>query len=553
MSTSEKDVPVVATGDLRKILVVDDEEGIRDLLTYELSSQGYQVVTAADGEEAVKKVRRESFNVVISDVKMPKMDGLETLAEIKKIDPDIEVIMATGYGTIETAVNAMKAGAYDFVQKPFNNIQELFALVEKAIEKRELKAMVAVYEASKAVFSSMKTDDLLPVVIGLARRILLADDVSIMLPDADGSLRVAAHVGASPTPEGATVKLGDRVAGRVALSKEPVIIVGSLDADPRFKEVSANKRSIKSSIVYPLVLGDKVLGVLNANRVERVDPFTTADLRNVTIFGSQIAQALCNAQLYKEIEDKAERLQDALRRLEETQKQLLQTEKLAAIGQLAAGVAHEINNPLTGILGFAQLLIQEEGLTPQQREDLESIYKQSQRCRTIIQNLLQFSHRKEPRMEDIEIPPLIHTTLKLVQYDFKTSGIDLAVEAGDDLPLVHGDPNQLQQVFLNLLTNARQALEERKTGARILIGVKRGATGKQLVITFGDNGTGISPENLGKIFDPFFTTKPVGKGTGLGLSISYGIVQQHQGSIRAESEPGKGSTFIIELPAREDD
>jgi signal transduction histidine kinase/DNA-binding response OmpR family regulator len=531
----------------RKVLVVDDEEGIRDLLTYELSSQGFLVTTAADGEEAVRKVKNESFNVVISDVKMPKMDGLETLEEIKKIDPDVEVIMATGYGTIETAVTAMKAGAYDFVQKPFNNIQELFALVEKAIEKRELKTMVAVYEASKAVFSSVRTDDLLPVVIGLARRILRADDVSIMLPDGEGALTVAAHVGSSETPKGAKVPLGGRVSAKVALSKEPVIIVGSLDSDPRFKE-TPSKRSIKSSIVYPLVLDDQVLGVLNANRVERSDPFSTADLRSVTIFGSQIAQALYNARLYREVEEKAQRLEEAYRRLEEAQRQLIQTEKLAAIGQLAAGVAHEINNPLTGILGFAQLLIQEEGLTPQQREDLESIYKQSQRCRTIIQNLLQFSHRKEPKMEDIDMAPLVETTLKLVQYDFKTSGIELAVDVPSGLPPIHGDPNQLQQVFLNLLTNARQALEPKKAGGKISISAV--AREGWVVLEFSDNGTGIPQEHLGKIFDPFFTTKPVGKGTGLGLSISYGIIQQHQGKIRAESAPGKGSTFVIELPAR---
>ncbi len=532
----------------RKILVVDDEQGIRDLLSYELTSQGYHVTTAADGEEAVALVGKENFNVIISDVKMPKMDGLETLEAVKKIDPDVEVIMITGYGTIETAVTAMKAGAYDFVQKPFSNIQELFALVEKATEKRDLKALLAVYEASKAVFTSVRTEDMLSTVIGLTRRILRADDVSIMLPEEDGKFfRVAAQVGGRESRKDTRVALGERVAGKVALSKEPVIINGSIEKDSRFKGTEP-MRAIKSAIVYPLVLNGQVLGILNANRIERDDPFGAVDLRSATIFGSQIAQALFNSKLFKELEDKASRLEEAYARLEEAQKQLVQTEKLAAIGQLAAGVAHELNNPLTGILGFAQLLLQEEGLTSQQREDLESIYKQSQRCRTIIQNLLQFSHRKDPRMEPIDLSPLIDDTLRLVQYDFKTSGVDIQVKIPKNLPKILADPNQLQQVFLNLLTNARQATDQKK-GARIhvLVEAKEGA----LVVVFRDNGIGISPENVGKIFDPFFTTKPVGKGTGLGLSITYGIIQQHKGTIRAESELGQGTSFIITLPVVE--
>ena len=148
-------------------------------------------------------------------------------------------------------------------------------------------------------------------------------------------------------------------------------------------------------------------------------------------------------------------------------------------------------------------------------------------------------------MEPVRMRTLMDATMLLIQYDFKTSSVDLQVDVPEDLPLVMADPNQLQQVFLNLLANARQATEAKK-GARIA--VRAGREGEKLVLTFHDNGVGIPAENLDKIFDPFFTTKPVGKGTGLGLSISYGIIQQHKGSIRAESEVGQGTTFIIEFP-----
>ncbi len=533
-----------------KILVVDDEPGIRDLLSYELGSQGYQVSTAENGEVAVGMVKKESFQLIISDIKMPKMDGLETLEAVKRVNPNIEVIMATGYGSIETAVEAMKLGAYDFIQKPFNNMDEIFALIEKVLEKTDLKALVAIHEASKAIFKSIKLDVLLPTIIKISQRVLKSDEVSLMLLEPNGELTVAASLGqVNEKHKQARLLLGERIAGKVALEKEPIIITGSVEEDPRFKGVDG-LREIRSSIVYPLIMDDEVLGILNANRITNDEPFSSNDLQSMTIICSQIAQAVFNAKLYQEVEEKVQQLREAYQQLEETQNQLLQTEKLAAIGQLAAGVAHELNNPLTGILGFAQLLIQEEGLTPQQREDMESIYKQSQRCRQIIQNLLQFSHRKEPKKETAYLTPILESTLQLVQYDFTTSGIEIDKRYPEKLPCIYGDPNQLQQVFLNLLTNGRQAVDNKKKNGRIVI--KASQENKKVMVSFHDNGIGIEPENMGKIFDPFFTTKPVGKGTGLGLSISYGIVQQHSGTIHVKSEKGKGSTFTVELPVHEE-
>ncbi len=528
-----------------KILVVDDERGIRDMLCNELGAAGYEVAKAADGAAALELMRGERFEVAICDINMPRMDGLKTLETMKKMDPDMEVIMATGYGSVETAVTAMKMGAYDYLQKPFH-LSEMFALVRKALEKSDLRAVVGVYEASKAVFDSLDLGVLLPTICRIGKDVLRADDVSIMLEEDDGTLRLAASAGLEGVvKESARLSLGERVAGRAAQWKQPLLIVGPLEKDPRFADVPS-LRDVKSSIVYPLAIGGQVLGVLTFNRLRQEVPFSAPDLRNATIIGSQIAQAVYNAKLYRQLESRMAQLETAYRDLEETKNQLVQSEKLAAIGQLAAGVAHELNNPLTGIMGFAQLLLQEEGLSGQQKEDLEGIYKQSQRCRQIIQNLLQFSHRKEPKREPTQMVSLVESTLRLVRYDLVTSGVSVVHEAAEGLPRISADPNQLQQVFLNLLTNARQALEGRKDG-RIVI--KSEADGERVRVTFQDNGCGIPAEHINKVFDPFFTTKPVGKGTGLGLSISYGIVQQHGGTLRVESEPGQGTRFILEFPA----
>ena len=177
-----------------KILVIDDEQGIRDLLSYELGARGYEVVTAVNGEEGMQKLSQDKFHLVISDVKMPKMNGLQVLEAVKNIDSDIEVIMATGFGSVETAVLAMKRGAYDFIQKPFN-LDEVVHLVENALEKSELRIMSALYEASKAIFSNVRLDDLLPVLVKQAMKLLKADSVSIMLMGDDGKLLLSASAG----------------------------------------------------------------------------------------------------------------------------------------------------------------------------------------------------------------------------------------------------------------------------------------------------------------------------------------------------------------------
>ena len=524
-----------------KILVVDDEPGIRDLLSYELCFHDYQVVTAVNGEEALEKVRKEKFDLVISDIKMPRMGGIEMLDAIKKINPDIEVIMSTGYGTIETAVNAMKMGAYDFVQKPFN-LDEIFAIIEKALEKSELRVLLGVYEASKHIFSSIKLDELLPVMAGLSIQILKADDAVIILPDRAGRLTVVAAAGLNDDKrKEPRLLLCERGADKGAQVLEPVIIDGPMDKDPRFLNIDGIG-DIRSAIVFPLVIEGRLLGVLNVNRTVREAPFTASDLRHASVLCAQLAQAIHNATLYLELDNK-------MRELRQMQAQLVESEKLAAIGKLAAGVAHEINNPLAGIMGFTELLLQSNELSVGQREDLQSIMEQSQRCRRIVQNLLQFSRRKTGKTEPINLGRLLEASLQLMKYNLVRSNIEVQKHFPDNLPAALGDPAQLEQVYLNLIANARQAMEGKKDS---VIKISASSEAGHVVLRFEDNGCGIPPENLGKVFDPFFTTKPVGQGTGLGLSISYGIIQQHKGTLRVESQVGKGTAFIITLPIARD-
>lgn len=519
-----------------KILVVDDEPGMREMLVFELGQRGYEVAAAANGEEAMARLRAGKFQLVISDVKMPRMGGIEMLDAVKKLDPDVEVIMSTGFGTIETAVGAMKQGAYDFVQKPFN-IDEMAALVEKALEKTGLKAMLGVYESSKAVLSSLELGELLPLVAGLAVKVLKADDASIMMRAESGCLEVAAAAGLSRERGNACLLPGERVAGLVAQDGRPLIINGPLKDDPRFNGLESSY-AITSAIVYPLYAEGELLGVLNVNRVGRAEAFVPADLCYAAIFCSHLSQAIKNAKLYR-------RLGERLKEIQEMQLQLVRSERLAAVGQLSAGVAHEINNPLGGIMGFAEMLLR-SGLTGQQREDAEAILRESKRLGGIVRNLLRFSRGGGENREPVDLAAILEATLQLSAFELRRANIEVERSLSPGLPKVLGAAGQLQQVFLNIVTNARHAMEGRSGGR---LRVQAFAEGGKVTLRFEDNGGGIPPENLGRIFEPFFTTKPSGKGTGLGLSISYGIIRDHKGSIHAENVPGGGAAFVIELPA----
>jgi PAS domain S-box-containing protein len=224
--------------------------------------------------------------------------------------------------------------------------------------------------------------------------------------------------------------------------------------------------------------------------------------------------------------------------------QLLQSEKLSAVGTMISGVAHELNNPLTSIIGNAQLLAKRD-VPGDIKTKLNVILKESIRSSKIVAGLLSFAREHKPERKVISINDIVTESLKLREYDLRVSNIDFRVSLSEDLPETFADPYHLQQVFINLINNARDALAER-SGAALAIRTYR--DNDLIFIDFEDNGPGIEKETLSKIFDPFFTTKEVGKGTGLGLSVAYGIINEHGGTISVESQPGSGAKFIVALP-----
>ncbi len=228
------------------------------------------------------------------------------------------------------------------------------------------------------------------------------------------------------------------------------------------------------------------------------------------------------------------------------QSKLMHAEKMAAVGQLVSGVAHEVNNPLTAILGFADLLMENTELPESARKDLRVILQEAQRTKQIVQNLLSFARQMPPQRKPVQLNAILKRTIQLRSYDLQSRGVSVTERFHDLLPFVIGDSHQLQQVFLNILNNAYDAVREGVHGPRIEIST---ASADNFVeVSFRDNGPGISQPD--RIFDPFFTTKQVGEGTGLGLSICYGIVKEHGGEILCSNNTeGEGATFTVRLPA----
>jgi PAS domain S-box-containing protein len=229
----------------------------------------------------------------------------------------------------------------------------------------------------------------------------------------------------------------------------------------------------------------------------------------------------------------------------ERQERLYLTDRLASVGEMAAGIAHELNNPLTGVIGLSQILLDEE-MPEAAKQDLKTIYSEAQRAAAVVRNLLTFARKHGVTRQPVQINEIIAEVLKLRAYEHRVNNIQVTTHLDDELPQVTVDRFQMQQVFLNIVLNAEQAMIEARKEGRLTITTER--VNGSVKIAFSDNGPGITPENMRKLFSPFFTTKEVGKGTGLGLSICYGIVTAHHGRISAQSEVGQGAIFRVELP-----
>lgn len=414
---------------------------------------------------------------------------------------------------------------------------------------RYIQRLKSLIEIGQAVTSTLDLAETLTLITDHTNRLMKTAAASVVLQDAEtNDIHFAAASGeGAEAVIGLRMEPGQGLAGWVAEKGQPVI-VPDVAEDPRFYAAVDEQSGFttRSILAVPLQTKGQTIGAIEVMNKEQ-GTFTREDLTLLEALATSAATAIENAQLYEE------KIQ-TIKRLAETQDQLVQSGKLAAVGELAAGVAHEINNPLTTIIGLTGLLLDTNAPSedPTERlEDLQMIYDEARRAKHIVHSLLDFARVSPPVRQPANLNQVIEEAILLVYTKNVSRKIELRKKL-NPLPDMRLDVNQIKQVIVNLLNNAVQAMEDNRERPAILSVTSQWLTEPDRVIcSIGDTGRGIQPDHLDKVFDPFFTTKEVGQGTGLGLSISYGIIEKHVGNISVESTPGQGSEFTLTLPVKE--
>ncbi len=506
-----------------KLLVVDDDKAIRKVLKVTLQDAGYQVLTAENGEGGLEIFAAERPDIILCDLRMPGMDGIAVLKEIKAADPDKEVIVITAHADMDLAVKALQLKASDFITKPIS-VPALEVALERAKERldltRELRDYTALIEKRW-----LDTAEELAKTYQFQKNLI---ESSI-----DGIIGSA--------PEGNVIIFNKASEAMLGYPKE--VVVGKLRIDHFF----------------PPGKYDELRQKLYSEEYGGTNRLTLYETSLVAISGQLIPAQFSGAVLHEGEEEIGSvaffRDLREIRRLEQQfadQARLLHQDKMISLGRLAASVVHEINNPLAGVLNYARLMlkIMKRGPLTEEYQDKFSSYlnlmeNETDRCSKIVSSLLAFSRKSELDFTEVSINELVEKCLMLSGHKLKLSNIALERQLYDGLPMVRGDYNQLQQSIINLIFNSIDAMPQ---GGKLLVTTAHNPKDRVVSIQVKDTGCGIGREDLPHIFEPFFTTKSEGQGLGLGLSMVEGIIERHKGSINVVSELGKGTTFTLKLP-----
>ncbi len=563
-----------------KIMIVEDDSVSMTLLKNALTRMEETVITASTGAEAWKRFEKEHPRIVISDWMMPELTGLELCQRIRTFPGDTYtyVIIMTAKDRKEDILETFAAGADDYVAKPYD-IRELQARINSGKRLIQLEdthktlqeTLISSRNKIRTVFDALPEEiisvDLNFNVVSLNKSVLKS-----IKGDFDDHVETRCSSLAENGDSDFYTRQVESLARSCLESGEQQFYLDRFNG-------ADGQEVIKERIALPVK--DEAGQVRQITFVSR--DITEAHQHNEEI--NQLNQKL--TKVSQEILKKNQSLETALQRLEHTQAQMLQSEKMASIGQLAAGVAHEINNPtgfvssnlktledyqndMSRLIGDYQKLKATLKALPEGQliepivelisqadateEEVDIEYIQADvgeligdcregmdRIKKIVDDLKHFAHPGEDKMKETDINNGIESTLNVVYNELKYKAT-IVKELGD-VPIIHAYPQQLNQVFMNILVNAAQAIE--KSGE---IKIVTATVDGKAEIRISDTGCGISEENINKIFDPFFTTKDVGKGTGLGMNIAYNIINKHHGDIRVESKVGEGTTFIIQLP-----
>lgn len=420
---------------------------------------------------------------------------------------------------------------------------------------RKAQHLEIINSLSRALAGTLDLEHLLSLALGHILKVTHGEQGYIFFgAGQDMTCRASMDRQGRPIEE---VQVSRSVIARVVGERQPLAILDIGQDEELQSKASLVVRNVRSVMCVPLVREEQLIGLVYISSSTTNKTFTRNDLDLMAAIASQVALALLNARAYETIKDlnagleekvreRTAELELAYRELTETQDQLVQTEKLATIGTLAGGVAHEINNPLGAILTNAQLL-RLDIEDPEHQDSLAMIEEGARRCKDIVEALLKYSRLAKNNQEPVNLRALAEEVLATFERQLQQAEVRVIADF-ESVPTILGDSKELKQVVSNLVLNAMDALHEKHglTGGRLAVRIVRALTGLRLIVE--DDGVGIDPEVQKRIFDPFYTTKTIGAGTGLGLSVCQRIVERHGGQITVQSTPGDGSTFTVELP-----
>lgn len=479
----------------KTILLVDDEADLREVLDISLSDTGYNVLTAENSAQALDFLNDNDIPVVITDIKMPGIDGIELLRKIKSKNPETEVIMLTGHGDLELAIKSLKHEATDFITKPINDDALEMALV-RAFEKISTRQKLKEYDRNRAMYdvliNELIQEDVL--IIGSDYRVLDINETLLATLGLERKEAVGRYC----------YEITHRLTKPCSGEDHKCPLKETLMTRKPTKETHIHKdkdnKNIHYSIsAYPLFENGEIIGAIELSRD------ITADIN--------------------------------------TRQAMMQQDKLASIGRLSAGVAHEINNPLTTILTTAMLIQEDIDPDNPMYEELGTITNETLRCRKIVASLLDFARQTKPTKKYHNINDIIIECIGLTRKQAEFKDVQILKALSEQVPELLLDKEQIQQALINLILNATDATDP---GGKITVSTALSPDNQFVNINVSDTGKGIAAEVVDKIFEPFFTTREIG--TGLGLAITHGIIGRHGGDILVQSRPGQGTTFTIRLP-----
>ena len=497
-----------------KLLLIDDEPDILRVLSMSLKADGYAVVTAANGTEGVATFEKEKPDIVITDIKMPGMDGIEVLRKIKELNADTEVIIITGHGDIENAIEALKHGASDFINKPVRD-EALSIALRRAREKFDIRQQLKEY-----------TTDLERKVDEATREVRRRSNFQINLIRSSND-------------------------GIVATDKDLKIVIYNPTAREIFGYSPAETiNKMKAGDLFPAELADDLASALKGTKnikslawkemtisCKDGEPIPVRSSSTILLEGDKPVGTVAFFQDLREI-----------KRLE---KELLKSERLAAVGQTVAGLAHGIKNILHGLKGGSYLV--DIGIQKNEPEKLKKgwdmIKRNIGRTSGLVMDLLSYSKAREPELEACLPNQIADDVCALVEDKARENNIKLVRDYDDAIGEVLMDPNSVHEILLNLMTNAVDAcLFDEDTSKDFQVALKT-IHEKDSIIQFkiSDNGLGMDEAVVKKLFTSFFSTKGH-RGTGLGLMVTRKLIEEHNGSIDVSSQPGKGTIFTVRMP-----